>query len=301
MGSTKWCDEACARTRLDASSLWAKHLNSIQRDERCAPARSVTHRLHVPRSPHGRTLCQVAGCRGGIRQLDAILRRANICGHVSKPSTRENLLRHGLRLVHERGFGAASVRDIVQASDAAQGSFTNHFASKEAFGLELIERYYDMTSAAVAATLRNDELPPLARLRAWMTNQLHYLRRHDMRRGCLYGNLAIEASEHSEPIRARIAAIFAENRKSVAYCLNAAVAAGELDASTEPAELAGFIVSSMQGAILVAKAERDPAAVHRFIKLLFSTVLRVDTPPSRKKKVDGHASRRLPAKPSASR
>src|SRR5215467_3955101 len=103
---------------------------------------------------------------------------------MARPSHRDKLLEVGLRVVHQHGFGA-SVRDIVQAASVPQGSFTNHFASKEAFGLEILERYHDMTSAAVMATLRNDALPPLRRLRAWFENQLSYLSKDDMRRGCL--------------------------------------------------------------------------------------------------------------------
>jgi TetR/AcrR family transcriptional repressor of nem operon len=52
---------------------------------------------------------------------------------VAKPSNREKILTEGLRVVHERGFAGASVRDIVEAAKVPQGSFTNHFASKEAF------------------------------------------------------------------------------------------------------------------------------------------------------------------------
>ncbi|MGD0678253.1 MAG: TetR family transcriptional regulator C-terminal domain-containing protein [Polyangiaceae bacterium] len=192
---------------------------------------------------------------------------------MSRPSHKEKLLADGLRLVHQRGFGASSVRDIVQAAGVPQGSFTNHFASKEAFGLEVLERYHDMTSAGVTATLRNDALPPLRRLRAWMDRQLEYLRKDDMRRGCLYGNLSAEASEESEAIRTRVASVFAENQASVAYCLEAAIDAGELASSTDVQELAGFIVSSLQGAILVAKAQRSPAPVERFERVLFQHLL----------------------------
>ncbi len=195
-------------------------------------------------------------------------------GRVSRPSNRDVLLSEGLRVVHERGFGASSVRDIVQAAGVPQGSFTNHFRSKEAFGLSILERYHDMTAAAVAATLRNDALPPLVRLRRWIDNQLEYLRRDDMRRGCLYGNLSAEASEQSEAIRARVAAIYQENQDSVAYCLQAAVESGDLSPETDTSALAGFIVTSLQGAILVAKAQRNPTPVENFIDLLFTTVLR---------------------------
>jgi TetR/AcrR family transcriptional repressor of nem operon len=192
---------------------------------------------------------------------------------VPRPSNKEKLLIDGLRLVHERGFGGSSVRDITQAAGVPQGSFTNHFASKEAFGLEILERYREMTSAAVRATLRNDRLPPLRRLRAWIDGQLEYLRRDDMRRGCLYGNLSAETSEASDAIRFRVASVFAENQASVAYCLEAAIEAGELAPRTDVRELAGFIVSSLQGAILVAKSQRSPIPVERFERVLFQHLL----------------------------
>lgn len=193
---------------------------------------------------------------------------------VPKPSNRERLLAAGLRVVHARGFGASSVRDIVQAAGVPQGSFTNHFASKEAFGLEVLARYHEMTSKAANATLRNDALPPLHRLRRWIETQLEYLEPDAMRRGCLYGNLTAEASEQSEAIRTQIAQAYAESQESVAYCLRAAVAAREVSPDTDTLTVAGFVVSSLQGAILVAKAERSPEPIERFMRVLFSVVLR---------------------------
>jgi TetR/AcrR family transcriptional regulator, transcriptional repressor for nem operon len=203
---------------------------------------------------------------------------------MSRPSNKEKLLTGGLRLVHERGFGASSVRDIAQAAGVPQGSFTNHFASKEAFGLEILERYREMTSAAVRATLRNDRLPPLRRLRAWIDGQLEYLRKDHMRRGCLSGNLSAEASEASDAIRFRVASVFAENQASVAYCLEAPIEAGELTPHTDVQELAGFIVSSLQGAILVAKSQRSPIPVERFERVLFQHLLPQGGPASKRRR-----------------
>lgn len=192
---------------------------------------------------------------------------------MARSSNREKLLTEGLRLVHARGFGGSSVRDIVHAAGVPQGSFTNHFTSKEAFGLEVLERYHAITSANVARTLRNDELPPIERLKKWMAAHLEYLRQDDMRRGCLYGNLSAEASEESESIRTRVVAAFEENEASVAYCLRAAVAAGELVAGTDVDDTAAFIISSLQGAILVAKVKRQPQPFERLMRFLFDVVL----------------------------
>jgi TetR/AcrR family transcriptional regulator, transcriptional repressor for nem operon len=193
---------------------------------------------------------------------------------MRKPSNREKILSEGLRVVHKRGFGAASVRDIVQAAGVPQGSFSNNFVSKEAFGLEIIDRYHDMTSATEVKTLRNDALPPLRRLREWLDAQLLYLKKDDMRNGCMYGNFSAEAGGESEPIRSRVADIFVEIQASVAYCLAAAVKAGELPKSTRVDEMAGFIITSLEGAILVGKVQRSAVPFERFRTILLNGILR---------------------------
>lgn len=194
---------------------------------------------------------------------------------MAGPSNREKILTEGLKVVHERGFAGASVRDIVAAAGVPQGSFTNHFTSKEAFGLEVIELYRANSRETVRQTLRNDDMPPLERLAAYIDAGKNRLNKDGMKHGCLFGNFAAEASEHSEAIRLKMVEIFAEVRGSLSYCLKAAVDAGQLSPDLDCDEIAGFIVSSLQGANLLAKAERCPSPVERFKKLLFTSVLNV--------------------------
>jgi TetR/AcrR family transcriptional repressor of nem operon len=193
---------------------------------------------------------------------------------MSKVSNREKILTEGLRVVHERGFANASVRDIVQAAGVPQGSFTNHFVSKEAFGLEILDLYRANGRRTMQETLRNDALPPLQRMRAYIDAGKNRLNKDGMRNGCLFGNFTAEASDHSEAIRKRLVEVFAEVQDSVAYCLKAAVKAGELPADFKCNEVAAFVVASLQGANLLAKAQRNPAPVERLKTILFSTILR---------------------------
>ncbi|MGF6779230.1 TetR family transcriptional regulator C-terminal domain-containing protein [Paraburkholderia sp. GAS334] len=196
---------------------------------------------------------------------------------MAKASHREKILIAGMQVVHERGFGEAGIRDIVQAAGVPQGSFTNHFESKEAFALEIIDLYFAGTRIMVENTLRNDSLPPLQRLQAYVDAAMSKLNKNSMRDGCLFGNFAAEASSHSEGIRLRLNEIFAEIRESVAYCLRAAVSQGELTQSTDCGELAAFIVSSQQGANLLAKAQHSAEPVERFKQILFSRILHGNT------------------------
>jgi TetR/AcrR family transcriptional repressor of nem operon len=192
---------------------------------------------------------------------------------MSRPSHRAKILTTGLRVVHERGFAGASVRDIVQAAGVPQGSFTNHFTSKEAFGLEIIELYLTNARRVIAETLLNDSLPPLQRLGVYIETTKNRLNKDSMRNGCLFGNFTAEASDHSEAIRLRLVEIFMEVQAAFTYCLKAAVKAGELPTKFKSEEVAGFIVSSLQGANLLAKAQRSPVPVERFKRILFTMVL----------------------------
>jgi TetR/AcrR family transcriptional repressor of nem operon len=179
---------------------------------------------------------------------------------MPKPSHREKLLAAGLQVVLEQGYCGASVRDIVQAAGVPQGSFTNHFRSKEAFCLEVLERYFTLVRENIEKTLRNDATAPLQRLRAWVDLQIRYLEQAGMRNGCLIGNYGVEASDHSEAIRRRLVEIFEEIHESVVYCLRAAVTAGELSSAADCDELAHFLYASLHGAILQSKVERRRGA-----------------------------------------
>jgi TetR/AcrR family transcriptional repressor of nem operon len=203
----------------------------------------------------------------------------NMDAHIKfmpKISNREKILSEGLKLVHERGFGGASVRDIVQAAGVPQGSFTNHFASKEAFGLEIIELYLQESQKLADATLRNAHLPPLKRLEAYIDALREGHLRQGMKNGCLFGNFSAELGECSETIRLRIAAIFAGLQTAVAECLQAAVKAGDLAEDFACWDVAGFIVGSLQGNTLLCKAQLSIEPFDRFKRVLFTNVLGKD-------------------------
>jgi TetR/AcrR family transcriptional repressor of nem operon len=93
-------------------------------------------------------------------------------------------------------------------------------------------------------------------------------------RGCLIGDLSLEASLQSKRLRKRLEEIFCEWRVPFAQCIAEAQAAGEIDSKFEPIDLAEFLLASWEGAILRMKVERGPAALDRFKNIVFETVFR---------------------------
>jgi TetR/AcrR family transcriptional repressor of nem operon len=193
---------------------------------------------------------------------------------MPKPSLRDSILAAGLKVMFRSGYNGSSVRDIVAEAGAPQGSFTNHFRSKEAFAQEVLDRYFAYVRGLVGEALNDTSLTPRQRLRRYLDIITGKLEGDGWSRGCLVGDFSLEASAHSELLRTRLAEIFQEWRAPFAACIAQAQAAGEIATDFAPTELAEFLLASWQGAILRMKVERGPAALERFKTIVFQTVFK---------------------------
>src|SRR2546428_12887455 len=193
---------------------------------------------------------------------------------MGRPSLRDDILRAGLRVMFRSGYRGASVRDICAAAGAPQGSFTNHFRSKEAFAVEVLNRYFDYLKDLVAAALTDETRTPRERLKRYLDVITDKLERDRWMIGCLIGDFSLQVSSHSRLLRKRLDSIFREWRTLFASCIAAAQSAGEVDSHFDATELAEFLLASWEGAILRMKVERSPAALERFKTIVFETVFR---------------------------
>jgi len=193
---------------------------------------------------------------------------------MPKPSLKEAILEAGLRAMFRTGYHGTSVRDVTAAAGAPQGSFTNHFRSKEAFASEVLDRYFEHTKGLVTEALQDAALTPRQRLRRYLDIITGKLEGDAFSRGCLIGDLSLEAPGSSEALRERLVVIFAEWRVPFAACIAEAQASGEIASDFAPEELADFLLMSWQGAILRSKVERNGAALERFMKIVFQTVFK---------------------------
>lgn len=170
------------------------------------------------------------------------------------------------------GYHGGSVRNICAAAGVPQGSFTNHFRSKEVFTVAVLDLYFDYLKGIVRETLSDPSLTPRLRLERYLEVITDKLEHNRWMTGCLIGDFSLQASSHSNLLRKRLDAIFKEWRELFASCIAAAQWAGEIDSKFEATDLAEFLLASWQGAILRMKVERSPAALERFKRIVFETV-----------------------------
>ena len=191
-----------------------------------------------------------------------------------QPSIREDILNAGLKVMFQSGYVGTTVRDICAAAGAPHGSFTNHFRSKELFAKEVLDRYFANLQGHVQESLGNQSLTPRERLQHYLEIISGVLADDKWNRGCLIGDFSIETVGLSKLLRQRLQAIFQEWSAPFASCIAEAQALGQIDATFDPTDLAEFLLSSWEGAILRMKVERSPAALERFRRIIFQTVFK---------------------------
>jgi len=178
---------------------------------------------------------------------------------------RSRLVRATAELIHAKSYGAVGVQAICDAADVRKGSFYHFFDSKQALVLAALD---DMWAAFLREGLEPSFAPdkmPRERIEAMFTyaEQTHTAmqRQNGHVLGCVFGNLAAEASTLDEPIRSRVLQAFAEWATMIEATIAEAIDQGELDPVLSPQITSWSLLSTLQGALLVAKAANDTACI----------------------------------------
>ncbi len=190
---------------------------------------------------------------------------------MTRRNVREQIAEAGLKTLLAKGFNASGVQDITDAAGVPKGSFYNHFASKEALGAEVVERYGRRNPRR--ALLGAKSVPAMERLRQHFDGLTEMYAGLDFGRGCLLGNFSAELADQSPLIRERLAALYASWSQEIAVAIADAQADGSIATKTPAADLAAFLLDAYEGALLRARVEKDRSALDRFVTVAFTQIL----------------------------
>ena len=194
-------------------------------------------------------------------------------GPKPKAGTRDSLVQAGLQMLHAEGYAATGIQGIVESVGVPKGSFYNHFASKEAFGAEVMDAYFERASGRLRAFLGNAALAPLDRLKAYFDDLIDTLRAAGFVKGCLLGNFSAEIADHSALMREHLVAHFEAWGDLFEQCIAEAQGQGAVGDRLPAALLARFVLNSWEGALLRMRAEKSDAPLIEFQQVVFGKLL----------------------------
>jgi TetR/AcrR family transcriptional regulator, transcriptional repressor for nem operon len=193
-------------------------------------------------------------------------------------SKRDQIIEGGLDLVHQEGFASTGVAAIAAAAGAPKGSFYNHFESKEAFGVAVLDKYFDEVRDELNQVLLTSDGTPLQRILSYFEMLRAGSVSEGFARGCLIGNLSAEASPASPAIRSHLHELLDQWRDAIATAVSEAQQEDQARCDVPAVRLAALLIDAWQGALLRAKVYRNAESIDDFVHVLLPVLLGAPQP-----------------------
>jgi TetR/AcrR family transcriptional repressor of nem operon len=174
---------------------------------------------------------------------------------MSEANTRDRLVFAALQLFAQKGYGSTSVADVRQAADVHSGSLYHFFPGKQDLLLAVLEAYRMGIGPMLLEPAWRGVDDPIEKIFALLAQYRRSLTMTECQYGCPIGSLALELHEPDPPVREMLAKNFEAWVLAIKGCLDNA--RDRLPSALNRRELAEFILTTMEGAVMQARTYRD--------------------------------------------
>ncbi len=193
--------------------------------------------------------------------LDRLVYYIHLMNRHPEHDTREHLLATGETLCLALGFTGMGLSELLRTAEVPKGSFYHYFRSKEAFGVAMLERYYQRYNQHFSEQLNVPQGHHAERLLDWYQNALSEFKACGHLTHCLGLKLSAEVCDLSEDMRAALDKGAAKFMVILTDTLEKVRQENRISFDGETAVLAQILYVLWLGAGLQAKLSRNPAAL----------------------------------------
>jgi AcrR family transcriptional regulator len=165
--------------------------------------------------------------------------------------TRQRLIDAARQLFWEQGYAQTGIAQILETADVRSGSLYYFFPTKEDLLLAVLEWYKANLWPMVVEPVFERVRDPIERIFGILDGYRRHILVTHFNFGCPIGNLALELAPSHPAARELLADNFTGWRKAIEGCL--ADASGRLPARVDREQLALFVLTTMEGAVMMAR------------------------------------------------
>lgn len=160
-----------------------------------------------------------------------------------------------MQLFWEKGYQSTSIADLLQRAGVNAGSLYHFFPGKQDVLLAVLGMYREGIGRMLLEPAWKGVEDPIQRIHALLARYRDHILQTDCSYGCPIGSLALELHEPDPPVRELMAANFSAWTSAIEKCLREA--GPRLPRSVDRAALARFVLTTMEGGVMLARTYRD--------------------------------------------
>ena len=172
--------------------------------------------------------------------------------------TRERIIAKAAELFNQRGLEGTSMADLMEATGLEKGGIYRHFPSKEAVAAEAFD--YAWEEAFQERVRDLGSIPgSVDRLKHLIANFVE--RRSSVPGGCPLLNTAVEADDGNPVLRERARQALGKWQNLLKSVINEGIQRREIRSGVDPNRLAMLVISTLEGALMISRLERNRDAL----------------------------------------
>lgn len=183
-----------------------------------------------------------------------------------KSDARQKIINTARELFWKNGYGATGVAEILNKSGIGSGSFYWFFKSKEDLLLSVLQQYLELLDSMIAAPAYKNSNDPIERIFLILDVYRQILVDYNFALGCPIGNIVLECGDKYKKVRKMTMKNFEGWRNMIHRCLQDA--SSRFPPDTDFNSISVFVLTTMEGAILQARAHKDISPFDNSIKHL---------------------------------
>lgn len=165
--------------------------------------------------------------------------------------TRDKILDSTIELIFHKGIEATSVSDIITKIGMSKGSLYFHFSDKQTLISEALSRYEKSFFEFINVSLQGNS--PGEKIENFFESVKSMHKAKNYSGGCLFGNTALEMADKNDALSQMVKNSFNKWISTLSSIIKDAQKTGEIRCDMDSLTLAGFIVSSVEGGIMLSR------------------------------------------------
>jgi TetR/AcrR family transcriptional repressor of nem operon len=172
--------------------------------------------------------------------------------------TRERIIAKAAELFNQRGLEGTSMTDLMEATGLEKGGIYRHFPSKEAVAAEAFDYAWEEAFQERARDLGRIA-GSVDRLKHLIANFVE--RRSSIPGGCPLLNTAVECDDGNPILRERARQALGKWQDLLTSVINEGIQRREIRSGVDAKGLAMLVISSLEGALMISRLERNRDAL----------------------------------------
>ena len=178
--------------------------------------------------------------------------------------TRQLIVERSAPLFNKNGYAGTSLSDIMKATGLAKGGVYGNFKNKDEIAAQTFDYAYGIVRSAIKARLMNCN-NNVERLIGILDFYRDYITNPPIEGGCPLLNTSVEADDAFPFLKAKARLAQNEMLQGLKKIFETGREMGEFDESIQPIREAENMYAIIEGGIVMAKINDDPAILNRLL------------------------------------